>query len=136
MRLCKILDKPARLTIRLVLDFFSDGICQSQEMYKYWDGIAVYKRFGFCPGARRHSCWCSCNSKGNYFFIKLTSWTFAAAHFSPNYDDDDDEPGSDEDAAEDEEGGGPLVEELEAPVVDRDGVDLKETAGDLCHRSD
>ena len=50
-------------------------------------------------------------------------------------DEDDGEPGGDKDAAEDEEGGGPLVEELEAPVVDGDGVDLKEAAGDLCHRS-
>ena len=35
----------------------------------------------------------------------------------------------------DEEGGGPLVEELEAPVVDGDRVDLKKAAGDLRHRS-
>ena len=46
-------------------------------------------------------------------------------------DEDDGEPGGDKDAAEDEQGGGPLVEELEAPVVDRDRVDLKEAAGDL-----
>ena len=44
-------------------------------------------------------------------------------------------PCRDENAAEDEEGGGPLVEELEAPVVDGDRVDLKKAAGDLRHRS-
>ena len=50
--------------------------------------------------------------------------------------------GSYEDTTEHQEGGGPLVEELEAPVVDRDWVDLQESTGDLgdcshkfCHDS-
>lgn len=42
----------------------------------------------------------------------------------------------DEDAACYEDGGGGLVEELEAPVVDADLVDLQEAAGGLRHRPD
>ena len=52
-------------------------------------------------------------------------------HEDGEEDEDAGAPGGAKDAAEDEEGGGPLVEELEAPVVDRDRVDLKEAAGDL-----
>ena len=42
----------------------------------------------------------------------------------------------DEDAACYEDGCGGLVEELEAPVVDADLVDLQEAAGGLRHRPD
>ena len=42
----------------------------------------------------------------------------------------------DEDAACYEDRGGGLVEELEAPVVDADLVDLQEAAGGLRHRPD
>ena len=78
----------------------------------------------------RHSWWCSCNAKGN----EKDFYKIDIVKFSAHYDEDL-KPGSDEDAAEDEKSGGPFVEELEAPVVDGDGVDLKEAAGDLCHRS-
>ena len=42
----------------------------------------------------------------------------------------------DEDAAGDQDRGGRLVEELEAPVVDADLVDLEEAAGGLGHGPD
>ena len=71
---------------------------------------------------------------GHWYLQSVFSYTYRAC---VTLDGGPEELGhGDEDAAGDQDGGGRLVEELEAPVVDADLVDLEEAAGGLRHRPD